>query len=117
MDLLSYLRFKAPGLILDYDSLDKDFFSKDKIVAARTVYAMNDVKLNCEYQRPRDKKDSERNFSYEYYHEHYQIIRGNFHLLTPFPWGVSRMILSVVRGLCWPWSADRLLFPLIFCRK
>lgn len=47
MDLLSYLRFKAPGLILDYDSLDKDFFSKDKIVVARTVYAMNDVKLNC----------------------------------------------------------------------
>ena len=45
------------------------------------------------------------------------IIRGNFHLLTPFPWGVSRMILSVVRGLCWPWSADRLLFHLIFCRK
>lgn len=41
----------------------------------------------------------------------------NFHLLTPFPWGVSRMILSVVRGLCWPWSADRLLFHLIFCRK
>lgn len=72
MDLLSYLRFKAPGLILDYDSLDKDFFSKDKIVAARTVYAMNDVKLNCEYQRPRDKKDSGRNYSYEYYHEHYQ---------------------------------------------
>lgn len=65
MDFLSYLRFKAPGLILDYDSLDKDFFSKDKIVAARTVYAMNDVKLNCEYQRPRDKKDSERNFSYQ----------------------------------------------------
>ena len=26
-------------------------------------------------------------------------------------------ILSVVRGLCWPWSADRLLFHLIFCRK
>ena len=24
------------------------------------------------------------------------------------------MILSVVRGLCWPWSADRLLFHLIF---
>ena len=45
------------------------------------------------------------------------IIRGNFHLLTPFPWGVSRMILSVVRSLCWPWSADRLLFHLIFCRK
>ncbi len=45
------------------------------------------------------------------------IIRGNFHLLTPFPWGVSRMILFVVRGLCWPWSADRLLFHLIFCRK
>ena len=47
MNLLSYLRFKVPGLILDYDSLDKDFFSKDKIVVARTVYAMNDVKLNC----------------------------------------------------------------------
>lgn len=45
------------------------------------------------------------------------IIRGNFHLLTPFPWGVSRMILSVVRGLCWPWPADRLLFHLIFCWK
>ena len=24
MDLLTYLRFKAPGLVLDYDSLDKD---------------------------------------------------------------------------------------------
>ena len=24
------------------------------------------------------------------------------------------MILSVVRGLCWLWSADRLLFHLIF---
>lgn len=51
MDFLSYLRFKALGLILDYDSLDKDFFSKDKIVAARNVYVMNDVKLNCEYHR------------------------------------------------------------------
>lgn len=74
MDLLAYLRFKAPGLVLDYDSLDKDFFSKDKVLAARTVYAMNDVKLNCEYQRPRDKKDSERNIPYEYYQNHYENV-------------------------------------------
>ena len=74
MDLLTYLRFKAPGLVLDYDSLDKDFFSKDKVLAARTVYAMNDVKLNCEYQRPRDKKDSERNIPYEYYQNHYENV-------------------------------------------
>lgn len=70
MDLLSFLRFKAPGLVLDYDSLDKDFFTKDKVVAARTVTAMNEVKMNCEYQRPRGKDSKD--IAYDFYKEHYK---------------------------------------------
>ena len=76
MNLLQFLRFKAPGLILDYDNLDSVFFETgDKVRAARTVIALNEVKLNCEFQRPRAK--NAKDIAYDFYTSTYKNYFSN----------------------------------------
>lgn len=53
--LRNFLRFKAPGLVLDFDQIAKKRFDMDGKKLVNIIIAMNEVKVNFEQNRPRTK--------------------------------------------------------------
>lgn len=57
IDLERFLRFQNYGLILDFDSLFNDFFRWNPRMITNTIFAMINIKLKFEINRPRKKED------------------------------------------------------------
>lgn len=55
-EIIKFLRFKTPGLVLDFDSLFDGFFNKDQKVFANKLFILNSVKADEEKNRAHTKE-------------------------------------------------------------